>query len=396
MPLDRYVYADGKRLRCGYTTGVCASLAAGAAAQLLLTGTAPAAAGMTTPSGTYVEAEILKPSLHGEAACEGGCSQNGLSASCAVMKDGGDDMDATDGALIEATVRLSDSPGIKIDGGEGVGRVTRPGLDQPVGAAAINQVPREMIRDETSRAAREVGYEGGLEVIISVPGGEKIAEKTFNPELGIEGGISILGTSGIVEPMSVQAIVETITLELRQQAQLGSRHVILTPGNYGMDYIRRQGLAPVRVPVVKCSNYIGEALDAAAAESYHSVLLVGHVGKLVKLAGGIMNTHSRMADCRMELFCAHAAVCGAGTEICRQLMDAPTTDACLDILEREGLKKQVMESLTRAADRQLRRRVSDDCEAGAVIFSLEHGLLGETSGVKNIRKMWETEGLVDS
>lgn len=255
----------------------------------------------------------------------------GGAALCSVRKDGGDDIDATHGLLITARVEKRSEPGVSIEGGEGVGWVTKPGLDQSVGAAAINRVPRRMIEEEVLSVGDALGYEGGFRVTVSVPGGEEAAKKTFNPQLRIEGGISILGTSGIVEPMSTQALVDTIALEIRQKAAQGHRNIILTPGNYGTDFLRTQGMDRWGHPIVKCSNFIGDALDACGAEHMQGVLLVGHLGKLVKLAGGIMNTHSRTADCRTELFCTYAALRGAGPELCRALMDCAASDACVAV-----------------------------------------------------------------
>jgi len=286
-------------------------------------------------------------------------------------------------------VEKSDTPGVAIDGGEGVGRVTKPGLDQPVGAAAINRVPRRMISEAVQAVCGVVGYDGGLAVTISVPGGAEAAKKTFNPQLGVEGGISILGTSGIVEPMSSQALADTIALELRQAAALGAKRVILTPGNYGADFIRAQGLDRLDVPVVKCSNFIGESLDEAGFQGFEAVLLVGHIGKLVKLAGGIMNTHSRWADCRGELFCAHAALAGADRETCAALMGAATADACVAILDREGLRRPVLDSLLAAIQRRLDRRAAGTFRTGAVLFSNEYGPLGQTAGAAEILERWE-------
>ena len=268
-----------KLLRCGYTTGTCAALAAAGAVRLLLTGEAPERVRITTPKGWTVELPLE------DAVLDGG------EARCAVRKDAGDDPDVTDGCLVCAAVSRSEPGGIRIDGGAGVGRVTKPGLDQPMGAAAINSVPRRMITDAVKEVCDELGYSGGLSVVISVPGGEEIARRTFNPMLGIEGGISILGTSGIVEPMSEQAMIDTIELNLRQAAALepgsgGAKRLILTPGSYGESYLHAIRLDALGVPVVKCSNFIGEALDAAAIQGFSEVLLVGHVGKLVKLAGG--------------------------------------------------------------------------------------------------------------
>ena len=374
MPFEHYITSGGKRLRCGFTTGTCAALAAQGAVRLLLTGIAPERGSITTPKGLRVEVPLERCTLRE------GC---GI---CAVRKDGGDDIDVTDGILIYARAELGDR-GISIDGGEGVGRITKPGLDQPVGGAAINQVPRRMIREAIEEVCRQVDYTGGIKLTIYVPEGRAAAEKTFNPELGILGGISILGTSGIVEPMSTQAMIDTITLEIRQQAAMGERHLLLTPGNYGMDFLRDKGLDGLGMPVVKCSNFIGDALDQAAACGFASVLLVGHVGKLCKLAGGIMNTHSRQADCRTELFCAHGAICGGDTGLCRRLMEAATTDACLELLEEAGLEEAVMESMLRAIQRHLSRRTGPECLSGAILFSNVYGELGRTAAVPEILAM---------
>lgn len=376
MAFEHYIRSGGKRLRCGYTTGTCAALAAAGAAQLLLTGHAPAQLRLITPKGLPVEVE---PEL---------CRQEGDAVCCAVRKDGGDDIDITSGLLIFARVERSGFPGISIDGGEGVGRVTKPGLDQPVGAAAINRVPRQMIEEAVRAVCGSAGYDGGLKVTIYVPGGAAAAARTFNPKLGVEGGISILGTSGIVEPMSDQALVDTIAVELRQAASLGADQIILTPGNYGADFIKAQGLDQLEIPMVKCSNFIGNALDETAAQGFRTVLLVGHIGKLVKLAGGIMNTHSRWADCRGELFCAHAALAGAGRETCAALMDAATADACIAILDQEGLCTAVLDSILGAIQSHLEHRAARAFRVGAVLFSNEYGPLGQTTGAKEILKEW--------
>ena len=373
-----FVFHDGKRLRCGYTTGTYAALAAQGAVRLLLTRTVPASASLTTPKGAKIEAPLED------------CHMEGDSAFCSVRKDGGDDIDATHGLLITVQVEWQDTPGVSIEGGAGVGRVTKPGLDQPVGAAAINRVPRKMIEQEVLSVADELGCEGGFRVTIHVPGGAEAAKKTFNPQLGIEGGISILGTSGIVEPMSAQALIDTIALEIRQKAAQGHKNVILTPGNYGLDFLQDQGMDRWGIPVVKCSNFIGDALDACAAEQFQGVLLVGHIGKLVKLAGGVMNTHSRTADCRAELFCTHAALCGAGREVCRALMDCPTSDACIAVLDGAGLRRAVLGSLLSAIQDHLDRRASGTFSMGAVVFSNQYGLLGQTSQAKELMDRWST------
>ena len=375
---EHYIRSGQKLLRCGYTTGTCAALGAAGAARLLLTGHVPESVGLHTPKGIVVE---VAPQF---------CRLTETGAECAIVKDGGDDIDATTGLPVIASVALlPDAPRtVTIDGGPGVGRVTKPGLDQPVGAAAINHVPRQMITEALLKEADAVGYNGGFAVIISIEGGEAAAKRTFNPHIGVEGGLSVLGTSGIVEPMSQQALLDTLQLEIHQAA-LKSRRLILAPGNYGLDYLAKNLPELHAIPIVKISNFVGEALDMAATEHFSEVLLVGHVGKLVKLAGGIMNTHSKQADCRTELFCAHAALCGADTATCRALMDAATTDACLDILESAGLKEPVMASLLTAIQLHLGRRAADAFMVGAVLFSNQSGPLGQTDTGNTLLQAWK-------
>ena len=378
---EHYVRSGQKLLRCGYTTGTCAALGAAGAARLLLTGRTPDSVVLRTPKGLVVEVAPLF------------CRLTAAGAECAIEKDGGDDVDVTTGLAIVATVELRpESPDICIDGGVGVGRVTKPGLDQPVGAAAINHVPRQMITDALRREAASADYHGGFAVILSIPEGEAVAKRTFNPHIGVTGGLSILGTSGIVEPMSQQAILDTIQLEMNQAAlRAGNpKRLILAPGNYGLDYLHETYPDFAAIPVVKTSNFIGDTLDMAASAGFEEVLLVGHVGKLVKVAGGILNTHSHTADCRTELFCTHAALCGAGRDTCAALYDAATTDACLDILDAAGLRAPVLESLLQAIQLHLDRRAADAFRVGAVLFSNQHGPLGLTPTAKELLNTWNT------
>ena len=377
---EHYVRSGQKLLRCGYTTGTCAALGAAGAARLLLTGRAPETVALRTPKGIVVEVAPLY------------CRPAGAGAECAIEKDGGDDVDVTTGLPVIAAVELlPNTTEIRISGGKGVGRVTKAGLDQPVGEAAINHVPRQMIAEALQREAESACYTGGFAVTISIEGGEEVAKRTFNPHIGVEGGLSVLGTSGIVEPMSQQAILDTIQLEMNQAAlRAGSpRRLILAPGNYGLDYLHETYPEFHAVPVVKTSNFIGDTLDMAAAARFEEVLLVGHVGKLVKVAGGIMNTHSHTADCRTELFCTHAALCGASREVCAALMNAATTDACLELLDSAGLRAPVLESLLRAVQLHLDRRACGAFRVGAVLFSNQHGPLGATDTAAQLLNEWK-------
>ena len=367
--LELYIPVGRQKLRCGYTTGTCAAAAAAGAAARLLTGETLPAVRIITPAGVAVEAELLQ-----HAAGEGW-------AACAVRKDGGDDPDVTDGALIFARVERTDTPGIIIDGGEGVGRVTLPGLDQPVGAAAINSTPRRMIAEQLESAAAKAGYTGGLRAVISVPEGEALAKRTFNPRLGIVGGISILGTSGIVKPMSEAALLDSLYLEMDQRRAAGTEDLLLTPGNYGESFAGEVlGLNLHRWCM--CSNYLGAAIDHAAGAGFRSVLVVGHLGKLIKAAAGCMNTHSKTADARRETLTAHAALAGADGALLRALFDSPTTDAGVELLKQAGLLGPVMASIGEALDGQLKRRAGEGLTIEALFFSNQYGILGKTPGAE--------------
>ncbi len=374
MPFEHYIRQGGKRLRCGYTTGTCAALAAKAAARTLLSGSPVSSETIRTPKGLHVTAEILE------------LRRSGDTVSCAVRKDGGDDIDVTDGILIFASVSLIPD-GLVIEGGEGVGRVTLPGLDQPVGAPAINSVPRRMIGEALSGLCAPYGYSGGFRVTVSVPSGAELAGKTFNPQLGITGGISILGTSGIVEPQSLQALLDSLAVEMRVLAARGARRLIITPGNYGRDFLRAYP-ALAAMPQIKCANFIGDTLDLAAENGMEQVLLTGHIGKMVKLAGGIMNTHSRTADCRTELFAAYAALCGAPQPLTARLMRAATSDACIELLDGAGLRKPVLDRLTAAAQSHLDRRAAGAFRIGLITFSNRYGLLTVSHTAEQLLNDW--------
>ena len=368
-----------KKLRSGFTTGSCAAAASKAAAWMLLTGEEKKSMRIFTPSGRVFDAEILD-------------IQRGIdSVKCAVRKDGGDDPDVTTGALIYSEVRLSDAAGVRIDGGEGVGRVTRPGLDQPPGEAAVNSVPRSMIRQELADVAEAYSYDGGFDVVISVPGGEEIASRTFNPRLGIEGGISIIGTTGIVEPRSLKALKDALEVEIRYQAAQGHTSVIVTPGNYGETFAQSLKLPP-DPPLIKCANFIGDTLDCVAINGFKNVLLIGHIGKLVKVAGSIMDTQSRMADCRREIFAAHAAWCGASTETVHELFDSMTTDACIRILDDAGLRDAVIDRIASAVQSAVEHRVGEFVRIGVIIFSNVYGLLAVTTEAQAIIDDWNATG----
>lgn len=393
---DQVIMKKNKKMRCGYTTGSCAAAASKAAARMLLSGKGCEWSDLMTPKGILLHLPVLDGQF------------DETQAVCAVRKYGGDDPDATDGILIYAKAEKEDillpgdvSPKITIEGGVGVGRVTKPGLEQPVGAAAINRVPREMIRREVEQVCEEYEYEGGIKITIFVPEGERIGAKTFNPHIGIKGGISILGTSGIVVPMSEEALIASIRLEMKQKCANGDRFLLITPGNYGADFIRRKELSHVLdvEHSMKCSNYVGETVDMAVELGVEGILFIAHIGKFIKVSGGIMNTHSAHGDCRSELMAAQAMRAASalrrekgsqsfpmGAEVLlkleEQLLSSNTTEEAIGILKEADHLAPTMDEIIKRIQFHLQKRCKGAIRTEVVLFSNQYGFLGETEGAE--------------
>lgn len=372
-----------KRLRQGYTTGTCAQAATKAAMQMLFTGEKIEKISVELPKGEKLTLEIEQIEMFYSEEKK----LFPVSVKCAVKKDSGDDPDITNGVYVYSQVMCMDEPEIQIDGGKGIGRVTKPGLDQPIGAAAINRVPRMMIRKEVQDACDEVGYVGGIFVEISIPEGETLAKKTFNPRLGIEGGLSILGTSGIVQPMSEQAIIDTIRVEMKVKlAESSTGYLVAAPGNYGLSFLEKEyGLEEKYV--VKCSNYIGQTIDMASDLGCKGLVLVGHIGKLIKVAGGIMNTHSRWADCRMELLASAALRAGVSSEVACEMLECVTTDDALAKCSEEE-RILVMQKVMEKIESSMEHRASEELKVSSMVFSNVYGILGKTSGADQMLKVF--------
>lgn len=353
--MDLLKNVNGKMMRCGYTTGSSATAATKAALTMIFTGERIDSVRIHTPAGIDITTEILNISLGRERV------------KCAVRKDSGDDPDVTRGMLVYSQVLLCDS-GIHISGGEGIGRVTKPGLDQPVGEYAINSTPRRMIAEAVQEVSKKYGYTGGVDIQISIPGGEETAKRTFNPRMGITGGLSILGTSGIVEPMSCKALTGTVEVLVKQCRARGNDRILLTPGNYGYDFAEND-LGLDMSYDVNCSNFIGDALDICAEQGFTKILLVGHIGKLVKLGIGATNTHSAMGDGRIDCLIRCALEAGAPLQALKELDQCVTTDACLDVLRRCDICQQTMDILGGKIMDTLKRRVPAEIEAGFVCFT---------------------------
>lgn len=393
--MERYIMKNQKQLRFGITTGTCAAAAARAAAAHLLLGQSADrkndVVGILTPKGIMVNVPVTLIAIT-KNSCE-----------YMVIKDSGDDPDVTNGAEIYAEVKMLDATypdesafhsehynNLYLDGGIGIGRVTKEGLEQSVGQAAINTVPREMIFQAVGEVCQLAEYKGFLLVTVSIPAGVELAKRTFNPRLGIEGGISVLGTSGMIEPMSERAIIDTIEIEIKQLAGQGVKHLLVTPGNYGQAYAA-QYLNLQMEQSVKCSNYIGETIDLAVSYGIERFLLVGNIGKLVKLAAGIMNTHSKVADGRCEIFAVHTVLCGGTGEMVQTLMSCINTDEMIKHLEEWKLKEAVMQSICSKIEEYMEHRIGGKMQFGVVLFSEKFGYLGETRNSRQLVNLMKAE-----
>ena len=362
MEMDKMqvVWKNQKELRCGYTTGSCAAAAAKAAAAMLFSGEEIRQVSLMTPKGIELYLEVEKIQRENE------------SVSCAIQKDSGDDPDVTNGIFVYAKVTKKKEKGMTLDGGIGVGRFTRKVLEQEAGEAAINKVPRQMIREAVQSQIEKYDWDGGADVLIYVPQGVEIAKKTFNPRLGIEGGISVLGTSGIVEPMSSQALLDTIKVELNQKKAEGYGIAAVSPGNYGLDYMKKTyGYDLDRS--VKCSNFIGDTIDMAITTGFEKMLLTGHIGKLVKVAGGIMNTHSREGDCRMEVLAAASVRNQVPYPVLEEILQCVTTEEAVRKLDACGKKDAVMQELLSKIMFYLNKRAAGKMQIEVILYSNEFG-----------------------
>ena len=362
-----YTYANGKQMRRGYTTGSCAAAAAKAAVLMLFGAEKPDKVSINTPKGIELTLDVYN------------ICQNSDGVSCSVQKDSGDDPDITNGIHVFAAVKAIDKQGIEIDAGEGVGMVTKPGLQVTVGKPAINPVPMKMI----IREIEQVLPKGkGVKVVISIPEGTELAKKTLNPRLGIIGGLSILGTTGIVEPMSEEAFKDSLAVELKMALLNDNETIVLVPGNHGMDICRDKLSIPVE-RIIKMSNFVGFMLDKCREYGVKKVLMVGHIGKLLKVSAGIFHTHSRVADARFEIFAANACLLGASSEMIRKMEKSVTTEEMVEILDQLN-SGDIYGLFAEKISRRSEQHVFGELTVGTVLFSFNIGILGMDNNAKII------------
>ncbi len=376
--MENFVVKNGKELRCGYTTGSCVAAACKAAAIFLLSGKINENIVLNLPSSKTIEIPIKKLYKMKNATV------------CCVQKYSGDDPDVTSKMDLYVTVCAVQNS-TKLFAGQGIGVVTKTGLACGVGEPAINPVPRKMILTELQEVAKKHRYSGGFYCTVFAPNGIEIAKRTFNARLGIKGGISILGTTGIVEPMSEAAIVRTIEAEIRQRKD--SEILFIAPGNYGAKHAMNSWGLELD-SAVKCSNFFGEALDYALYCGFEKILIIAHAGKLCKLAAGVMQTHSKTADARAEVFATHAACSGAKTQTIIKILNSVTTEQMHNIiLQEEGdeVLRNTYNSMAQRIKFHIDYRTAQKAKVEFIMFTNEHGTLIETENAQEYIKKLQGE-----
>ncbi len=353
MNEDLYIIQDGKKLRLGYTTGSCAVATTKAACIALRENKTVEQVEVFTPAGIVLNLDVME------------AYRDAKKATCSIIKDGGDDPDATDGLEIRSTVTIREDHKLIIDGGEGIGRIMRKGFFGNIGDAAINPVPRRILQETL-----EFYSETGLETVISVPEGREVAKKTFNKHLGIEGGISILGTKGIVYPMSEEAYVKTFILEMDIYLEQGHRKFILTPGNYGEKIAKERNFD---WPVIQVTNFLGEALRYLESKGVEEITVIGHIGNLAKTSIGIFNTHSKVADTRMEAFVYHLFYMEAPRELILEVDQLISAEEALKYCKKNGYGEIVSVMETGCNWRIQKYIRNDEIKINTIIYSMESG-----------------------
>lgn len=351
-----------KKLREGFSTGSCMTGGAAAAALWLTTGTCPEVVEVETPIGRTLYLDVIP-------------KEKGV---CGIVKDAGDDPDVTNGSEVITKVELLPEDGaITFVGGDGIGTVTEEGLKLPVGEPAINPVPRQM----TERALRKIIGDRGAVVTVSIPGGEELVKKTFNPRLGVLGGLSVLGTTGIVRPMSEEAMKDSLLVELDMYARQGHHAILFVLGTTGENALKAQ-YGEFRC-ILQVSNYIGFMIEEAVERGFTDILIGGFVGKLVKVASGTMNTHSHVADGRLETICTHAALHGASRDVIERIYSCVTTKAAMKIVEEEGLT-DIWKDMAERASAHCRKTAHGMARVGVVFLDAENRVLAESANVPEV------------
>lgn len=369
--MEEYVYIDGKKYRRGYTTGSCAAAAAKASVHMLFTNKKIENINIDTPKGIPLALKVKNIEIRNNYA------------SCSIEKDGGDDIDATHTMDIFAKAELisREDEEIIVTSGVGIGIVTKKGLSVEVGKPAINPVPMKMIRSEIAKVLGEnnklLNKDKSLKITIFAPKGEEIAKKTFNPRLGIVGGISILGTTGIVEPMSEDGWKKSLSIELEMKKAQGMDKIILVPGNHGEEFIREH----LKIDMNNCvrmSNFVGYMLNEAKRLGFKKILMAGHIGKFIKISAGIFNTHSKVCDARNEIMIANLALMGAGLDFIKEINGCVTAEGAVEIIDKSKYT-EIYNILCNKCKERVEEYLNEDIQVEVYMFRMDKSLLGKST-----------------
>ncbi|MDQ0216919.1 cobalt-precorrin-5B (C(1))-methyltransferase [Peribacillus cavernae] len=377
--MQKKVKKDPSQMRHGYTTGACSTAVTKAALTALITGDALEEATIHLPIGRNATFTIEKYDI----------TENSVSAE--TIKDAGDDPDATHLARIISTVSWIDTPGIILDGGVGVGRVTKAGLPVPVGEAAINPVPRKMIVTTVQQTLEEFQINRGVKVVISVPAGEEIAKKTLNGRLGIIGGISILGTRGTVVPFSSSAYMASIVQAISVAKAGGCEHLVLTTGGRSEKYAMGLLQDLPEEAFIEMGDFVGFSLKHCNRQGIKKVSLVGMMGKFSKVAQGVMMVHSKSAPVDFGFLSEIARSVGADDDLVFEIKNANTASQVGDLMA-EANNVEFFNKLCEACCHSALKQVKGGIEMETAIYSLKGQLLGRAVGIDSIDEINRDRG----
>lgn len=359
-------------MRYGNTTGACAAAAAKAAVTALV-GKPVDRVGVPSPIGVRFEIFVKESRKLSKDT-----------AVATVVKDAGDDIDATDKLEISATAKLTDDGKVTIKGGKGIGIVEKPGLPVAIGEPAINPTPRRMI-EESVKEALPKGK--GVEITLNIPQGERVAKKTLNAKLGVVGGLSVLGTTGVVKPLSLEACRRSLVPQIDVALAKGFTRIFMVPGNIG-DRIARKLFNPSEDAIVQTGDFMGYMLDKAIEKGVKEIILLGHPGKLVKLAANIFNTHHKVADARNDVIAAYAGAVGANSQTINRLLQSNTTEESIVILKEANLLQQTFDKIAEKVSARVSDRVEKKAKISVIMVSLDGEVLGTDENARGL-KSWE-------
>ena len=359
--MDKNEKPQGK-LRTGFTTGTCATASSKAAALAIIN------------QKTISSVDVLLPKRDRINIKINSCEFTKNNARCSVIKDGGDDPDVTHGAEIFVDLSLTNNVGtIEIDGGNGVGRVTKPGLGLEIDSAAINPTPKKMILENIQEIAEEILKENGIKIIISVPKGKELATKTDNPRIGILNGISILGTSGIVIPYSTASFAAAIRLQIDVVSSMNDEEVVLTTGGRSEDFAREI----IKLPdhsFIQMGDFSGYTIQQCAKKSLKKAYVAGFIGKLAKMAAGVKQTHVKGGKVDMKFLSELAKRCNADSETIRKILGANTARNVQEIIMEDGVNG-FFDEITKEVCNQMRQHSEEKIPVEVILFDFDGKVL---------------------